>query len=308
MSNLDRVLIIIGNGLGNLVAQSPLVAAMAELSKQTYVWAPKSPEQYLEIFTGMSRVHAFSNVWLDLFHDVDAVVATWLFRAELMGIHTTGRLAKILGPNPLITLTNEVDACMFPARRLGWVGEAPKPFVCRKSSQLSKVLARDRKIKVAISTGRKPDKMWAYKEYPPEYYVESLKILRKKLGPMSVIHVGSEHDASLDAKGVTDARGSYTVPETATVLQNCDVFIGNDTGLSWVASAVGTKVFSIFGPTDPSKCLPPWGARAIRNNIWCQPCQRLVFGVRPDGSKCSKECMLQLSPEVVASEVSGAFI
>lgn len=39
--------------------------------------------------------------------------------------------------------------------------------------------------------------------------------------------------------------------ETACVLSRADVFVGNDSGISHLAAAMGTATVAIFGPTDP---------------------------------------------------------
>jgi ADP-heptose:LPS heptosyltransferase len=45
------------------------------------------------------------------------------------------------------------------------------------------------------------------------------------------------------------------------VLSQCDAFLGNDSGLTHVAAALGLPTVAVFGPTDPAI----WGSR--RNNL-----------------------------------------
>jgi hypothetical protein len=304
MKRFKKILLIIGDGLGNLVAQTPFVAAMARIAESTLVWAPRSPDSYLKIFDGMSQLNVISNKFEDAFSDPEAIAATWLFGREASAAPTIGDPIRVVGPNPLVANRNEVESCMFLARRFGWVGPMPDPYVSLVPTEFSKRVSIEKKLTVAISTGRKRGKNWALKEYPAAYYSDALRILRTRLGPMSVVHVGSLDDTPLEGRGVIDVRGEYTLPETAEILKQCDFFLGNDTGLSWLSSAVGTRTFSVFGPTDPVKCLPPWKGVAIKQELWCQPCQRLVLGVRPDGSPCNNECMRDFSPKMVASVIA----
>jgi ADP-heptose:LPS heptosyltransferase len=68
--------------------------------------------------------------------------------------------------------------------------------------------------------------------------------------------------------------------ELAALLKRCTVYVGNDSGVTHMAAAVGTPVVALFGPTDPA-------------------CSRRVSG----------SCMLSLFPGgdewVFAQEVSG---
>jgi len=46
----------------------------------------------------------------------------------------------------------------------------------------------------------------------------------------------------------------------AGVLARCSVYVGNDSGVSHLAAAVGAPTVAIFGPTDPRV----WGPRGPR--------------------------------------------
>jgi len=48
-----------------------------------------------------------------------------------------------------------------------------------------------------------------------------------------------------------DLTSRLTWGETGTVLEKCDLCLGNDTGATHLAVAVGTPVVAIFGPSDP---------------------------------------------------------
>lgn len=50
------------------------------------------------------------------------------------------------------------------------------------------------------------------------------------------------------------------VPELAAVLAQCTAFVGNDSGVSHLAAALGVPTVAIYGPTDPLV----WGVRGER--------------------------------------------
>jgi lipopolysaccharide heptosyltransferase II len=65
--------------------------------------------------------------------------------------------------------------------------------------------------------------------------------------------------------------------ETAEVIRRSALFVGNDSGLMHVASAVRTSLIGLFGPTDSVKSRP-WGGRnktvILRSRMKCAPCYR----------------------------------
>jgi ADP-heptose:LPS heptosyltransferase len=63
--------------------------------------------------------------------------------------------------------------------------------------------------------------------------------------------------------------------ELAALLKRCTVYVGNDSGVTHMAAAVGTPVVALFGPTDPRV----WGPRgkrvhAVYRGVACSPCSR----------------------------------
>lgn len=71
-----------------------------------------------------------------------------------------------------------------------------------------------------------------------------------------------------------DVRGADLI-ELAAVLARCAGFVGNDSGVSHLAAAVGAPAVAIFGPTDPAV----WAPRGERVTVlWkgvdCSPCGR----------------------------------
>ncbi len=83
-----------------------------------------------------------------------------------------------------------------------------------------------------------------------------------------VMLVGDQKDASLSKKftqkysgDVVDCAGKYNILETAALLKKSIFFVGNDSGLGHLASAVGINTFTIFELGQPHR-YRPWGSRA----------------------------------------------
>lgn len=82
---------------------------------------------------------------------------------------------------------------------------------------------------------------------------------------------GVEPNPPVVAKGLS-------LLQLASVMKGCGFFIGNDSGISHMASALGIPTISIFGPTD-QRVWSPRGENVlvIRRNIPCSPCPEERF-------------------------------
>ena len=88
--------------------------------------------------------------------------------------------------------------------------------------------------------------------------------------------------------------------ELAAILKQCAVYVGNDSGITHLAAAMGTPVVALFGPTDRLV----WGPRGkcvsiLYEETDCSPCPRERMQV------CLEQrCMETLSVEGVYREVT----
>lgn len=71
--------------------------------------------------------------------------------------------------------------------------------------------------------------------------------------------------------------------ESAFLISQCKLFVGNDGGLAHVAAATGIPTFVVFGPSSVVKNKPyAPNAYAVAINLPCRPCQ---FKAGPDGKQ-----------------------
>jgi ADP-heptose:LPS heptosyltransferase len=64
----------------------------------------------------------------------------------------------------------------------------------------------------------------------------------------------------------------------ASVIEGCRLFIGNDSGITHLAAALGVPTVAIFGPTDPKRWAPRGKHVAVvRGDLSCAPCSREKF-------------------------------
>jgi heptosyltransferase-2 len=88
--------------------------------------------------------------------------------------------------------------------------------------------------------------------------------------------IGTELDKMLGSgrrPAAIDLAGRTDIPQLAGVLALCAAFVSNDSGAMHLASAVGTAVVALFGPTDERVTAPVGGrARVLTASAWCRPC------------------------------------
>jgi heptosyltransferase II len=150
-----------------------------------------------------------------------------------------------------------------------------------------------------------PGSVWATKRWP--YYDQ----LAARLERTSVI-VGSAEDGPLADAIVAASRGRavsaagvLTLRASAALIQRAAVLVTNDSAPLHLATAVGTPIVAVFGPTVPEFGFGPRqpGDLALgRVDLPCRPCSKHGPHVCPLGHH---RCMRDLSVDTVAAAVSA---
>ncbi len=129
-----------------------------------------------------------------------------------------------------------------------------------------------------------PGANWELKRWPTENFSKLLDYFSNEQIP--VIVTGSKTDESLitqvvrrDRRGVWSFYGKNGLEELAALFKQAALVVTNDTGPMHLASAVGTPVVTLFGPTQPH-LTGPYGkgpVRILRKEVGCNedPCYNL---------------------------------
>jgi heptosyltransferase-3 len=112
--------------------------------------------------------------------------------------------------------------------------------------------------------GLGPTANWSGKIWPPERFVALFQALAETLpGARAAIFAGpgaAERALALPVltalPNAIDLAGGLSLPEAASCLANCRLFVGNDSGLMHLAAATGTPTLGLFGPTPASEYAP----------------------------------------------------
>ncbi len=150
-----------------------------------------------------------------------------------------------------------------------------------------------------------PGSIWGTKRWP--YYAD----LVKRLGRSCVV-IGSAADCDLADSIVTaaptrtvSAAGALGLRAAASLISRAAVLVTNDSAPLHLATAVGTPVVAVFGPTVPAFGFGPRGAGDLTlgvDQLPCRPCSKHGPETCPLGHH---RCMRDLSVETVAAAVTA---
>jgi heptosyltransferase-3 len=133
-----------------------------------------------------------------------------------------------------------------------------KIWINSKEPKLDKFLKKNKQFIVFALGAKSEHKVW-----PVIKYIELAKLLTKSYG--LIVLVGDKNDIKYLKIFKKFFRGNYVsfvgklnLLETAFLIKNANILVGNDSGLGHIASAVGTKSFTIFGDGNPQRYMP-WG-------------------------------------------------
>lgn len=120
----------------------------------------------------------------------------------------------------------------------------------------------------------------SYKKcWPIKKFVELAKMIVKDNGLKILLVSGSADKENIDFfmnsidKNYFVLANELPLLQLAAVIERCDAFIGNDSGITHISAGVGISTIAIFGPTDPG-IWAPRGKKVtiLRGNESCIPC------------------------------------
>lgn len=107
------------------------------------------------------------------------------------------------------------------------------------------------------------------------------------------------------AMPVRSLSGKDSIKLTAAIIEQCDLFIGNDSGLMHLATAVDTPTVAIFGLTNHKAWGPytggiPGRATVVRLDLPCMPCYFRGKEIGTPEGCATRDCLAQLQVDPVA--------
>jgi ADP-heptose:LPS heptosyltransferase len=282
-------LVHLASGIGNIVLATPLLMALDELGFDVHVCLDADYAQTAELLQPWSVVKAVhrgglaalrrpTNVPTGVVSGWEAIVpAVPPFYWSRFAHAYDGTMARVFGagarvvarPPDRLFAVDEQDFYLAFARALGYpatVRPAPCLPIGPPESE-TRVGGRTIALAPGCKTGTMAAKRWPHFE-----------ALAQRFDDVVVVGTGDDlrqHDGSaMHMPGhVRSFVDRLTLRETAELIASAAIVVGNDSGLSHVAAAVGVPTVMLFGPTDHG-CLGPLAPNVtvLRAGLPCEPC------------------------------------
>jgi heptosyltransferase-2 len=169
--------------------------------------------------------------------------------------------------------------------------------------------ARTRSAEIVTTVGAHPGARWPTKRWPEEFFADCLSRLAER-ERARVFLFGSaperdllERTAAMMPDVRTEVYCHLPLQRVGALVEQCDVFLANDSGLMHLAAALSVPTVSLFGPTHPGLGFAPQGPR---NRIFfgfaeCSPCS--LHGQKPCYQR-KRFCLDRIEPAKVGEVMS----
>lgn len=320
MSGPERILVRAPNWLGDAVLSLPALRDLARSFPQARLEVLARPS-VVELYGAVGEVHG-ARISTDTRGDAAAVRGACdlgVLFTNSFGSALALRLGRVPerwgyateGRGPLLTRRARVPAAVrgrsqvyyYRAMLAGLglcVSARPDASLSAPAHWLE---AADRLLGPGRFVGLNPGAAYgAAKRWPAARFAAAGDALARRTGARVAV-LGSAAERPLAEEVAAAMRaparvlaGETRLAELVGVLARLDVLVTNDSGPMHVASALGTPVVAVFGPTDHRETAPagPGPARIAREPVPCAPC-----GLR--ACPIDHACMRRVEAEQVAS-------
>lgn len=136
--------------------------------------------------------------------------------------------------------------------------------------------------------GIAPGSTWPTKRWPAERYAKLTDALFQE--GFEVALLGASTDLPVVEEILSIAKhkprnfaGRTDISELLSILQKVEMLVCGDTAPAHLATAIGTPVISIFGPTVTEFGFFPYSGRVVETPLYCRPCSWHGGKVCPEG-------------------------
>jgi lipopolysaccharide heptosyltransferase III len=296
-----RVLVVMNaGGIGNMIEATPLVQAIRMLRPKSHLTILTVPGGLFDkwcvpdkIITSVAELdgHSFDHTFAAYWELQN--LPQWDISCNYGQIHFPEiRLQKWL-------LKPEREYLLDMVKAWGYKGAVPPLYV---SVEEPKEPIPPNDLRICLVPGGKRESVWRNKRWP--YYDKLTELLLARYDQAQICLIGTPSDnipgeSSSDDR-LIDLRGRLSLRETAGVLKNAALAVGNDCGPMHIADAVQTLSIIIFGPTCQLKNGYQNKAFQLSYDIKCRPCQ---YDINLLKTCPEPQCMLKLSAELVMERI-----
>jgi len=145
------------------------------------------------------------------------------------------------------------------------------------------------------------------KRWPIEYFIQLSRFLIQNNFNVALFGGKIDKEFCKQIKGVVpeviNLQNDDNILQTAADMKLCKAIVCNDSGLMHAASAIGTKVLTIFGSSVKEFGFTPYNCKSLileNNSLSCRPCSHI------GRESCPEEhfsCMKEIKPDFVFNEL-----
>lgn len=313
---MTRVLVVRYSALGDVVLATsvldPLRARYPDLHLEWVTDAPYAP--LLEGLPGVAAVHALRrrdraasaalrrklsgrfDVAIDLQNKVRSALlarAAAPRRIVFRRRTATQALLAAFGHDPPIQRAHATRLYADALRPLGVdaPGRVQVALSADAQAEAAALLDGVRVPVVALAPGAR----WATKRWAPQRFAEVADALAAD--GASIVLAGGPGDREEFAAFRAAVRSPIaadlsplSIPALAAALARVDLLVSNDSGPVHLASAAGTPVLALFGPTSATRWGPPPPGRSLAIALDCAPCSNHGANTCPAGHhRCMRD-------------------
>ena len=331
MKHVNRILIIHQGAIGDFILSLPAISSF----KNSYPDASVEIWGYLHILQlvekrfyadkissidqkGMAQFYSEDSVLdaklIEHFKQFDLIIIFGRERSKTF-LHNLKKIKvkEVCFINVFPQCDEDMDIIDYQMSQLSHLGygvldKVPKLFPDEEDGKratefFKKRRLNDNSLKVAIHIGSGS----RMKVWPTGRFVQLSEKLIAMDGAKIILPIGpadesmaQEYFDLIDSEAIIPI-ANLPLNELAAILKKCDVYVGNDSGITHVAAAVGIPVVALFGPTDPLV----WGMRGdnvsvmYKGGLECSPCSR------EEMKRCvNRRCLEKISVEEVYKKIN----
>ena len=331
MSEISKILLVRFGSLGDAVLVTATFGPLREHFPDAEIWL-LTKSRYAELFENDPRLSgvlrwdpegsfrkqmaALRGMGFDLCVDLHANLRSRLVGGFLPAKciryrkRRLARMAMVYAKRLPVRARTVLDLYGAPLSRMGIEREADCPRIFLDASTVSKVtqdLERRGVREEDEVVGVHPGARWETKRWEAKGFAQVCDRLLEN--GRKCLLLGDEGDTPFVQEVVGRMSrvpivlaGELGLRELTAVIQRCRVLLCNDSGPMHIATAVGTPVVAIFGPTHPKLGFAPVGEHdaVLTADLSCSPCSL-------HGEKACKfshrRCMEAILPDQVMAEV-----
>ena len=266
-----KILIVMEEGIGNMVMLTPALQGVRQRfpNSEISVFCKNSSASIIE---GLPFVDKLIDRLPDEKYDL-VLCSIWSqnflkqYAADLQNRTTFAFTAPFK-----IGLDHEAQANFRLANFLGCGKQMPMPQVAVDPCELVDLAGHE--LAILANTTVNNDG-WERKRWP--FYAELAGKLMQDGYQVAI--VGGADEAEKFPRdywpgGVLDMQGKLSLKETAGLIKQAALFLGNDSGPAHIAAALGVPTYVLFGASNISKNRPLGeNVHILSKNLPCSPCQ-----------------------------------